>query len=268
MTGENSRKGWINVTQSFKHSFQPPSLPVVSPKRRVIAKADSGATSHYWKPEDAHILDHIQDHNGPLVALPDMSTLQSTQQGTIPLSLALTKTSTTANILPGLKSSSLLSLGNFCNDGCKVILRKNDCHVIKDNEVVLSGIRNKHDGLWDIPFPQLSSLSNHIHQHQKLPSLSSPYHHSLNIIIRKNETKYNLARFLHASLVSPTNSTLLQKELPFHFSGFNYEAHHSQSTTAKIYHSCSYQTGISKSKIYQSGTSNTRRCSCRCIPNT
>ena len=87
------------------------SLSVVSPKRRVIAKSDSGATSHYWKLEDSHILDHIQDHNGTLVASSDMSTLQSTQQGIIPLSSALTKTSTTANILPGLKSSSLLSLG-------------------------------------------------------------------------------------------------------------------------------------------------------------
>ena len=138
-----------------------------------------------------------------------MSTLQSTQQDTIPLSSALTKTSTTSNILPGLKSSSLLSLGKFCNDGCKVILRKNDCHGIKDNEVFLSGIRNKHDGLWDISFPQLFSSSNHIHQHQQLPSLSSPYHHLLNIIIRKNEIKYNLARFLHAALGSPTNSTFV-----------------------------------------------------------
>ena len=33
--------------------------------------------------------------------------------------------------------------------------------------------------------------------------------HSLNIIIRKNETKYNLARFLHADIGIPTNSTLL-----------------------------------------------------------
>ena len=44
--------------------------------------------------------------------------------------------------------------------------------------------------------------------------------HSLNIIIRKNETKYNLARFLHAALGSPTNSTLLHSIKKNHLSTF------------------------------------------------
>ena len=117
----------------------------------------------------------------------------------------LTKQSTTANILPGLKSASLIALGKFCDDGCHDILNGNACYVMKDNKVLLRGTRNHHDSLWDIPFPQMPSFANHAYQLS-----TTATRQLLNIIIRKNETKYNLARFLHAALGGPVNSTLLK----------------------------------------------------------
>ena len=135
-----------------------------------------------------------------------MSILRSTKKGTLPLPCSTLSTrSTTANILPGLKSASLIALGKFCDDGCNVILNGNACYVIKNNKVVLRGTRNRQDDLWDIPFPQVPSFIHHA------TSLStSATRQSLNVIIRKNETKYNLARFLHAALGGPVNSTLLK----------------------------------------------------------
>ena len=54
-------------------------------------------------------------------------------------------------ILPGLKSASLISIGQLCDDDCDVLLNKTKLVAIKDNKIILKGTRNYSDGLWDIP---------------------------------------------------------------------------------------------------------------------
>ena len=56
-------------------------------------------------------------------------------------------------VLPSLKSSSLISLGQLCDDDCSVLLDKKKLYVKKNNSMVLEGNRNMKDGLWDIPIP-------------------------------------------------------------------------------------------------------------------
>ena len=56
-------------------------------------------------------------------------------------------------ILPSLKSASLISLGQLCDDDCKVLLDKRKLYAVKKNTLVLQGDRNKDDGLWDIKIP-------------------------------------------------------------------------------------------------------------------
>ena len=53
-------------------------------------------------------------------------------------------------ILPDLKSVSLISIGQSCNDNCNVLLSKKNTYAIKQNEIILEGTRNHFDGLWDI----------------------------------------------------------------------------------------------------------------------
>ena len=57
----------------------------------------------------------------------------------------------TAQILPKLSSSSLISLGQLCDDDYLVVLHKKVLLAIKDKEIILRGIRNPVDRLWDIP---------------------------------------------------------------------------------------------------------------------
>ena len=90
-------------------------------------------------------------------------------------------------------------MGQLADDGCKIILNKNTLNVYKNYKNILTGFRNKHDGLWDIPLP--INASPRIQEH--------PPTQKLNIIIHKNQTKRNLMQYLHASLFSPTKSTLL-----------------------------------------------------------
>ena len=53
-------------------------------------------------------------------------------------------------VLPELKSASLVSLGQLCDDGCTVVLTKPKLYAMKNNKVILQGDRNHRDGLWDI----------------------------------------------------------------------------------------------------------------------
>ena len=117
----------------------------------VIAKGDSGATSHYFQLQDAEVLTNVTNTSGSPVRQPDDINLSPTGIGVVPLSKKLSQLAKTAMILLNLKSSSLLSMGQLCNDGCKVILAKQDLAVVKDNHIILRGIQNKSDKLWDIP---------------------------------------------------------------------------------------------------------------------
>ena len=116
-----------------------------------MAKGDSAASHHYWREKDAHVLADIIDSPGPPVLIPDGTTITSTRKGILPISQQLSQKGSTAMILPGLSSASLISIGQLCDDGCNVFLNEKTLLAVKDDKVVLEGIRNRTDNLWDIP---------------------------------------------------------------------------------------------------------------------
>jgi hypothetical protein len=77
----------------------------------VMAKGDSAASHHYWREQDDHVLQDIKNCKGPAVLLPNGETIASTKKGRLPLSDNLSNEATTAMILPGLESASLISIG-------------------------------------------------------------------------------------------------------------------------------------------------------------
>ena len=105
----------------------------------------------------------MRDTVGPSVQLPNNNFLPSSKQGEIPLSKFLTAIGTNAMVLPGLKSSSLISLGQLCDDNCNVLLTKTHLYVIKNKKIILTGTRNINDGLWDIP------IQRKINNNYKIP---------------------------------------------------------------------------------------------------
>lgn len=76
-------------------------------------------------------------------------------QGQLPSHEDLSKNARTAIVLPSLTSSSLVSLGQLCNDGCNVSLDKAKLQVHKDSKLILQGHRNNADGLWDMPITSI-----------------------------------------------------------------------------------------------------------------
>ena len=91
----------------------------------VLAKGDSGATSHYIRIENTNkCLDNIQPYEGSSVMLPDAGIIMPTLKGQLCLSKELSSRALRATALPALKSSSLISLGQLCDDDCTVVLDK------------------------------------------------------------------------------------------------------------------------------------------------
>ena len=182
----------LNLNNELENSL------VVPPNYYTIFKADSGASKTFVKETDAHILQNIETTTGLSVALPDLSTLTSSKKGILPIP-GLSETAKTAHILPGLCSASLLSLGQLCDDGCEIVLSKNNIIINKNNITITTGKRNKQDGLWDVPFKTK----------QHTPTVPNKSY-SINIILKQNMAKKNLIKFLHAACFSPTKSTFLK----------------------------------------------------------
>ena len=89
-----------------------------------IAKGDSGASNHYWRPSDKDVLKNTQTISGPVVQLPNNTTIQATESGELPLHNSLTATVRQAFILPKLKSANLIYIGQLCDDDCNIVLNK------------------------------------------------------------------------------------------------------------------------------------------------
>ena len=141
----------LNIT-SFKKDFKNKAIfsTSVVPSLFCVTKGDSATTAHYWKDKDTHIFPDIQC-KGPLVTLPNFKDIYATEQGNLPLSRKLSKTARIATLLPELRSSSHLSLGQLCDDDFDILLNKKKMYVIKEDELILQGTRNKLNGLWNIP---------------------------------------------------------------------------------------------------------------------
>ena len=113
----------------------------------IIAKGDSSATKHYLTSKDSKILLNKKEYHGQGVRIPNSAQLKPSHQGLLPLSNLLTSEAKKATVIPQLSNSSLISMGQLCDDGCEVKLTKQKLLVTKNNIVVMVGHRNCTDGL-------------------------------------------------------------------------------------------------------------------------
>ena len=90
-----------------------------------ILKADSGATKHFLKQVHAYLLRNlIPLQNGPKALLPNKTVITPSHSGNLPFSKSLSDKATQALIYPGITNSSLLSIGQLCDDDCVAIFTK------------------------------------------------------------------------------------------------------------------------------------------------
>eukprot|EP00957_Ditylum_brightwellii_P211412 15366140-Ditylum_brightwellii.AAC.4 len=124
--------------------------------------------------------------------------MRATINGTLTLHPTLAHEAITAHVLPNITNSLLMLIGHLCNNGCMALLHKDFLHIYKNNKVVLAGICNRLDGLWDIPIN--ATKWNTTQTTIKLLQ-------SLSLIVRKDKTKSEFAVYFHACAFSPPLST-------------------------------------------------------------
>ena len=100
-------------------------------------KGDSGATSHYVRPDDRKWIKDVKHFRGPSILLPDADTISPSHQGVLTLHRNLSGKACVGTILPNLKSSSLMSLGQLCDNGCDILINKQNLYALKNKEVIL-----------------------------------------------------------------------------------------------------------------------------------
>ena len=123
------------------------------------------------------------------------------RKGQLQLSDELSATAQTAMILPHLKSASLISIGQLCDDNCDVLLNKTKLIAIKNNKIILQGIRNPFDNLWDIPVKK---------QHISPQNYQTPAIHPA--IYPQRITKKSSPKMNHTTKVHP-NKSIFREEL-------------------------------------------------------
>ena len=111
---------------------------------------ETTATKNYIIPHDLNICNKVKDTLGPKVAVADGCIISPTKKAIIPLLKKLTEKDRLAFSCENLKSGSLISIGQLCDDDCIAIFTNYDVQIIWRNEILIRGKRTDN-GLWKIP---------------------------------------------------------------------------------------------------------------------
>ena len=151
---------------------------VVPPTPSVIL--DSGATATFVTRADAaHLQRTVPITNCPTVLSANGAIMRPTHSGVLPLSPLLSDKAQSAFVLDDLRTGTLVSLSQLCDDDCLAIFSRFDVKLVKDNQVLLTGHRLPN-GLWSLPL------------------LTPPSTHQANGILRLDRPKTELAQYYHA----------------------------------------------------------------------
>ena len=108
------------------------------------AKGDSGASSHFWREEDAAILRNIHQGSEPLVKFPNSRTVDDDKVGYLPFEGTLSKRASKVCILSELKSASLISLGQLADDCCQTKILRDHLYIYKIEKLSCMAQETEH----------------------------------------------------------------------------------------------------------------------------
>ena len=137
------------------------------------------------------------------MAVADGRIIYLTKKAILPLSNKLTEKARVAFSFNNLKSGSLISIGQLCDDDCIAIFTKYDVQIIRRNEILIRG-KQTDNGLWKIP------LSKNQHTLVSNPPETAAQKQVANGIIKVDTTKSELADYYAATLFNPAKSTFLR----------------------------------------------------------
>ena len=129
-------KSFNYLNNLFNITSKTITKPSVAQTNSILLKADTGASRHYFRQQDAIILNNIKKvANGVKVHLLNNDILESNMTGTLPIP-GLSTTAKEVQVLPSLTNTSLLSVGQLCNDNCTAIFTPTEMIIINKGQII------------------------------------------------------------------------------------------------------------------------------------
>jgi hypothetical protein len=154
---------------------------------------DSGCTGHFLL-INAPCLNKVESRTPLTVRLPNGATMESSHTAELDIP-KLNADASKASVFPGMANSSLLSVGQLCNEGYIVTFKHAAVTICNpDNCQFFSGPRDLNTGFWRINLKQTNS-------HVPEPIENNVYE------LRNTGA---LVHYLYKALFSPTKSAMLQ----------------------------------------------------------
>ena len=181
--------------------------------------ADSGASGHYltlcFNTENKWVA-----KNPISVKLPNGTIIQNTHECYLPIP-NLPKEAILARIFPQLHSASLLSIGQLCDAGCEATMNERRLNVYLNNELILTGPRNKENKMWEVTFKDTlhPNMPSYVSLHPNMPSsvckivtntTSNTHTNQLLNNVYRLTTTSSVILYLHAVAFFPVKSTWLK----------------------------------------------------------
>ena len=182
---------------------------------------DSGATGHFVK-VDTPLKNKCQTHTPLCITIPNGKQLLSRHDGELDLP-HLPPAACKAHIVPGLTSTSLITIRKLTIMGCTVIFDQHQCRVYFQNKIILIGEKDPITDLWQIPLQQhqlpINQQTTHANDEFPLPN-QQVQHMASNLYTLPY--KQQQIKYMHQTFFAPPHTTLLEaidkghlKSIPF-----------------------------------------------------
>ena len=97
---------------------------------------------HFISSQDKNLTRNLKTiSNGPAASLPNSTTIYPTHSTHLPFD-NLSSSATNALVYPDITNSSLLSIGQLCDNDCVALFHKHYVKILKDGKVIITGHHN------------------------------------------------------------------------------------------------------------------------------
>ena len=120
----------------------------------VTSKAlpDTAATAHYLHPSALpHFSCVAHTTSGPTYQVAIGNITKPAFSATLQLSSKLSSRAQSAHVFNNITTGSLIFMRKLCNGDCVAIFIKFYLKILKNNQVIINGLRDQINSLWNIP---------------------------------------------------------------------------------------------------------------------
>ena len=113
---------------------------------------DTAATSHYLHTDALPHCSHVtRTTSSPTVQVVNGNIIKPDLRATLKMSNKLSSEAQSAHVFNDIATGSLIYMEQLFDDDCIAIFAKFDVKLLKHNQVIITGLCDQTNGLWNIP---------------------------------------------------------------------------------------------------------------------